>query len=90
MRPLGLLVSAWLVTARADETKPRPNVVIFLADDLGYGDPGCYNPQSKIPTPCLDRLAAQGMRFTDAHAAVAVCSPSRYALLKTPPESDPP
>ncbi len=59
----------------------RPNIVLILADDLGYGDVGCYNPQGKIPTPYLDRLAGQGMRFTDAHSASSVCSPSRYTLL---------
>jgi arylsulfatase A-like enzyme len=60
----------------------KPNVVIILADDLGYGDVQCYNPQrGKIPTPNIDRLAAQGMRFTDAHSSSGVCSPSRYALL---------
>jgi arylsulfatase A len=59
----------------------RPNIVVILADDLGYGDLGCYNCDSKIPTPNLDQLATQGMRFTDAHAPSSVCSPSRYALL---------
>jgi arylsulfatase A len=59
----------------------RPNIVVILADDLGYGDLGCYNKDSKIPTPNLDRLATQGMRFTDAHAPTSVCSPTRYALL---------
>ena len=59
----------------------RPNIVYILADDLGYGDLGCYNPDSKIPTPNLDRLAAEGMRFTDAHAPTSVCTPTRYALL---------
>ncbi len=60
----------------------RPNVVLILADDLGYGDVGCYNPRrGKIPTPNIDRLAAQGMRFTDGHSSSGVCSPSRYALL---------
>ena len=59
----------------------KPNIIYILADDMGYGDLGCNNPNSKIPTPHLDRLAAQGMRFTDAHAASSVCSPSRYALL---------
>ncbi len=59
----------------------RPNIVFILADDLGYGDLGCYNPQSKIPTPHLDRLASEGLRFTDAHAPAAVCTPTRYALL---------
>jgi arylsulfatase A len=58
-----------------------PNIVVILADDLGYGDVGCYNAQSKIPTPHLDHLAAEGMRFTDAHAPDAVCTPSRYGLL---------
>lgn len=59
----------------------QPNIVFILADDLGYGDLGCYNSASKIPTPRLDRLAAQGMRFTDAHSPSAVCTPTRYALL---------
>jgi arylsulfatase A len=59
----------------------RPNIVYIFADDMGYGDLGANNPASKIPTPNLDRLAAEGMRFTDAHAASSVCSPSRYALL---------
>ncbi len=63
------------------ERSQQPNVVIVLADDMGYGDPGCYNPSSKCPTPNIDRLAADGMRFTDAHAAGAWCTPSRYGLL---------
>jgi arylsulfatase A-like enzyme len=59
----------------------RPNIIVILADDLGYGDVSCYNPQSKISTPHLDRLAAEGMRFTDAHTPSAVCTPTRYSLL---------
>lgn len=60
----------------------KPNVVIILADDMGYGDAHCYNPdRGKIQTPNVDKLAAQGMRFTDAHSSSGVCSPSRYALL---------
>jgi arylsulfatase A len=59
----------------------RPNLVLILADDLGYGDLKCYNPESKIPTPRIDRLAAEGMRFTDAHTPSAVCSPTRYGIL---------
>ena len=59
----------------------RPNIVFILADDMGYGDPHCFNPQSKCLTPHIDRLASQGMRFTDAHAAGSVCVPSRYGLL---------
>ena len=62
------------------EEKNR-NIVIILADDLGYGDVGCYNKDSKIPTPNIDQLAKQGMRFTDSHTPSAVCSPTRYGLL---------
>lgn len=61
---------------------PKPNVLILYADDLGYGDVQCYNPErGKIPTPHIDKLAAQGMLFTDAHSSSGVCSPSRYTLL---------
>src|SRR5262245_32851707 len=59
----------------------RPNVVVILADDLGYGDVGCLNPGSKIATPRIDRLASQGMIFTDAHSGSAVCTPTRYGIL---------
>ena len=59
----------------------KPNIVILYADDLGYGDPQCYNPEGEIPTPHIDKLAAQGMRFTDGHSSSAVCTPSRYTLL---------
>jgi arylsulfatase A-like enzyme len=72
------LLVALAPSASASE---KPNIVYILADDLGYGDLGCYNRSSKIPTPNLDRLATQGMRFTDAHAPSSVCSPTRYALL---------
>ena len=58
-----------------------PNIVIIYADDMGYGDLNCQNPDSKIPTPHLDQLAAKGMRFTDAHSSSGICSPSRFALL---------
>ena len=60
---------------------PRPNVVLILADDMGYGDVRALNPTSKIPTPNLDRLAAEGLTLTDAHSPAAVCTPTRYALL---------
>jgi arylsulfatase A-like enzyme len=59
----------------------RPNIVLILADDFGYGDARCFNPESKIPTPNIDRLAAEGMKFTDAHSGSAVCSPTRYGIL---------
>jgi arylsulfatase A len=58
-----------------------PNILLILADDLGYGDLGCYAPQSLVPTPHLDQLAAEGMRFTRAYCPVSVCSPTRYALM---------
>ncbi|MBI5085510.1 MAG: arylsulfatase, partial [Acidobacteria bacterium] len=58
-----------------------PNIVYILADDLGWGDLGCYNAESKIPTPNLDRLAGQGMRFTDMHSPSSVCTPTRYGIL---------
>ncbi|HYF34779.1 MAG TPA: arylsulfatase [Prosthecobacter sp.] len=67
--------------AEASAQSARPNILLILADDLGYGDPGCYNSASKIPTPHLDHLAAGGVRFTDAHTPSAVCTPTRYGLL---------
>jgi arylsulfatase A len=67
--------------ALAEDKDSKPNIVVILADDMGYGDAGCYNSTSKIPTPYLDRLARDGMRFTDAHTPSAVCSPTRYGLL---------
>lgn len=68
-------------TPASQDTPPPPNIVIVLADDLGYGDVSCLNAHSKIPTPTMDRLAAEGVRMTDAHAPSSVCSPTRYALL---------
>ena len=58
--------------------KATPNIVIIYADDMGYGDLGIQNSESKIPTPYLDQLASEGMRFTDAHSSSGICSPSRY------------
>jgi len=59
----------------------KPNIVFLLCDDLGYGDAKCNNPQGKIATPNVDKLAAQGIRFTDAHSSSSVCTPTRYSLL---------
>ena len=70
-----------LLTAYASAEVRHPNVVLIFADDMGYGDVTCYDAESKIHTPNLDQLAKGGMRFTDAHSASAVCTPSRYALL---------
>ena len=58
-----------------------PNIVIILADDLGFGDVSCYNPASKVQTPHLDALARQGMRFTDGHSPATVCTPTRFSLM---------
>lgn len=63
------------------ESDIRPNIVFILADDLGIGDLGCYNSESKVATPNMDRIAAEGMRFNDAHTPSSVCSPTRYGVL---------
>lgn len=77
-----LLVASHYCRASASAAPAEPpNVVIILADDLGYGDLHCYQPSSVIPTPHLDALAAGGMRFTDAHTPSSVCTPTRYTLL---------
>ena len=59
----------------------QPNVLILYADDLGFGDLGCYNKKSRIPTPNLDRLASESVRFTDGHSSSGICTPSRFAML---------
>ena len=69
------------VIAAASVYADTPNIIFIMADDLGYGDVACYNPDSKIPTPNMDRLASQGRRFTDAHSPSGVCTPTRYGVL---------
>jgi len=73
-----LIILLWTLPGLAAE---RPNIIFILADDMGYGDVQSLNPNSKIKTPNLDRLAAEGMTFTDAHSPSAVCTPTRYATL---------
>ena len=68
-------------SARSAAETSAPNIVYILCDDLGYGDVHCLNPDGKIPTPHMDRVAAEGMAFTDAHSSSAVCTPTRYGLL---------
>ena len=75
----GRLIAA-VAPAAVQPRKDAPNVVLIFADDLGYGDVGCYGA-TKVQTPNIDRLAAEGRRFTDAHSASAVCTPSRFGLL---------
>ena len=77
---LAIALCAFSIPLAAAEPS-RPNIVILYADDMGYGDLGIQNPESKIPTPHLDALAKEGTRFTDAHSSSGVCTPSRYALL---------
>lgn len=83
--PTLILLASLLSCAgiRAEEpSAPKPNIVFILCDDLGYGDVRCLNPQrGKIATPHIDRLAEQGMAFTDAHSSSAVCTPTRYGIL---------
>ena len=67
-------------TPPPDEPSP-PNVLLILADDLGIGDPRCYNDESRVPMPNLDRFASEGMSFADAHTPSSVCTPTRYGLL---------
>ena len=82
-------LTAWLacswfavsVSAAESPIAARPNIVYILADDLGRGDVSCYNAASAWRTPCLDRLAAEGLLLSDAHSASGVCTPSRYALM---------
>ena len=85
MRFFMALIAGWFVLvavqAAAPPIPPRPpNIIFILADDLGYGDLGCYG-QKKIQTPHLDRLAAEGMRFTQCYAGTTVCAPSRSSLM---------
>jgi arylsulfatase A-like enzyme len=65
----------------AQSPAPPPNIVYILADDLGWGDLGCYNKDSGIPTPNADKLAAEGVRFLDMHSPSSVCTPTRYGIL---------
>jgi arylsulfatase A len=74
------LLFALICPQHADAGETKPNIVLMVADDLGYRDLGCYGA-TKIKTPRLDQLAAEGVRFTDAHSISSVCDPSRYALL---------
>jgi len=84
---LGCLVVLLLVSCNHEkketksEEEKKPNIIYVLADDLGYGDIKAFNPNGKIKTPYLDKLAAEGMKFTDAHTSSAVCTPTRYGII---------
>ncbi len=79
--PATLATAAVLSGAATSDASPsKPNIIVILADDVGWGDAGCYGA-TKIKTPHIDRLAAEGLRFENAHASAAVCTPTRYSLL---------
>jgi arylsulfatase A-like enzyme len=80
LQAVATILTAVQTTPAAESVRRPPNILFILADDLGYGDLGCYG-QEKIKTPNLDRLAAAGMRFTDCYAGSTVCAPSRCALM---------
>ena len=77
----GLAAGMLLTGCQSTPQDPPPHIIFVMADDLGYGDPGSYNPASRVPTPHMDRLAREGIRFTDAHSPSAVCTPTRYGVL---------
>src|SRR6478736_3597291 len=76
---LGVILSV-ACAAKAADAPSHPNIIFLLADDAGYGDFGCYG-QKRIKTPNVDRMAAEGMRFTQFYAGATVCSPSRATLM---------
>ncbi len=76
-----LIVFLLFCVSRIFAAESLPNIVLILADDLGYGDIGCYNPEAKVATPHLDALAKSGLKFNDAHSPSTVCTPTRYSLL---------
>jgi arylsulfatase A-like enzyme len=76
-----LLVFILLFSYTANAQTSKPNIIYILADDLGYGDVSCLNKNSKINTVNIDAIAANGMKFTDAHSNSAVCTPTRYGIL---------
>jgi arylsulfatase A-like enzyme len=82
LKTLGLGAAAFVASdCTVSKRRKKQNIVFVMADDMGYGDVKCYNPESRIPTPNMDSLARQGIRFTDAHSPSAVCSPTRYGVL---------
>ncbi len=78
---LTVLPIAAFGATEASKRSTHPNILVVLTDDVGWGDFQCYNPQGKIPSPNVDRLAREGMRFTHAHTPAALCAPTRYAML---------
>ena len=79
---IALLLSLSSICASLAQAQDKPNIVYVMCDDLGYGDVQCLNPErGKIPTPGIDRLASEGMIFTNAHSGSSVCTPTRYGIM---------
>ncbi|MFP6576368.1 MAG: sulfatase-like hydrolase/transferase, partial [Pirellulaceae bacterium] len=77
-----LLIAACLVgTVSPSVASDKPSIIIIYTDDQGYGDASCLNAKAKFQTPNIDRLAREGLTFTDGHCSDTVCTPSRYGLL---------
>ena len=77
-----LLTIAFSICTSFAQAQDKPNIVYVMCDDLGYGDVQCLNPErGKIPTPGIDRLASEGMIFTNAHSGSSVCTPTRYGIM---------
>jgi arylsulfatase A len=81
MKRIAAHIFAFILCSAASYAAEKPNIIFVLFDDMGYGQPQCYRAETKLKTPNIDRLAAEGMRFTDAHSAASVCTPTRYGLL---------
>ena len=83
MKTLATLLASWAFASIAIATaaEAKPNIVFVLFDDMGYGQPKCYREGTEFSTPNIDRLAKDGMRFTDAHSAASVCTPKRYGVM---------
>ena len=75
------ILSAFADSRSIRQAQDRPNIILIMADDMGSGDVQALNPNSRIPTPNLNRLAAEGMAFTNAHSPSAVCTPTRYGVM---------
>ena len=81
MRLLYVFLATVLITAFSSQAEEKPNILFVLFDDMGYGEPTSYRPESLFKTPNIDRMAKEGIRFTDAHASAASCTPTRYGFL---------
>ena len=81
MRLFYVFLATVLITAFSSQAVEKPNILFVLFDDMGYGEPTSYRPESLFKTPNIDRMAKEGMRFTDAHASAASCTPTRYGFL---------